>query len=72
MNHSLHSADRTTHLKIVVIALIGATLVTGVGIAARVSGQDTGDGSQHIEARIPVITAGAPIAVSGAGIRIIR
>lgn len=37
MNHSIATADRTTHLKIVVVALIGATLVAGVGIAARVT-----------------------------------
>ena len=35
MTHSIHDADRHTHLKIVVVALIGATLVAGVGIAAR-------------------------------------
>lgn len=61
MNHSLHSADRTTHLKIVVVALIGALLVTGIGITARVSAP--GNGSQ-IEARIPVIKAGEPMTIS--------
>jgi hypothetical protein len=34
MNHSFYSVDRTTHLKIVVIALIGATAIAGIGIAA--------------------------------------
>lgn len=72
MNHSLHSADRVTHLKIVVIALIAATVVAGVGIAARVSGQ-TGDGLQRIEARAPVIKAGTPIELSSSNdIRTIR
>jgi len=37
MNHSIATADRTTHLKIVVVALIGAALVAGVGIAARIT-----------------------------------
>jgi hypothetical protein len=60
MNHSIHSADRATHVKIVLVALIAGTLVAGVGIAARVTGQD----SAQIEARIPVIKAGAPVAVS--------
>ena len=64
MNHSISSADRATHLKIVVVALIGATMVAGVGIAARVSGLEAGDGVRRVEARIPVIKAGAPIAVS--------
>jgi hypothetical protein len=33
MNSSMYTADRTTHLKIVVVALIAATLVAGFGIA---------------------------------------
>ena len=72
MNYSIRSADRMTHLKIVVVALIGATLVAGVGIAARVSDQDTGDGVRRIEARGPVIKAGKPITVSNSGTRTIR
>jgi hypothetical protein len=36
-NSSLFTADRTTHLKIVVTALVCATLVAGVGIAARIT-----------------------------------
>lgn len=34
MNSSMYTADRTTHLKIVVVALVAATLVAGFGIAA--------------------------------------
>jgi hypothetical protein len=41
-NVSLLTADRITHLKIVVVALAFATMVAGVGIAARVT--DTGNG----------------------------
>jgi hypothetical protein len=33
MNYSIASADRTTHLKIVVIALLWAILVSGAVIA---------------------------------------
>ena len=33
MNHSIHSADRATHLKIVVVALIAGIVMTGFGIA---------------------------------------
>jgi hypothetical protein len=33
MNSSMYTADRTTHLKIVVVALVAATLVAGFGIA---------------------------------------
>jgi hypothetical protein len=35
MNHSIHSADRGTHLKIVVVALVAGIAVAAFGIAAR-------------------------------------
>jgi hypothetical protein len=38
MNHSLLSADRTTHLKIASIALLGVLIVVTTGIAARLTG----------------------------------
>ncbi len=34
MNSSIYTADRATHLKIVVVGLVFATLVAGFGIAA--------------------------------------
>ena len=40
MNHSIYSADRMTHLKVVVIALMAGIGVAGFGIAARIN---TGD-----------------------------
>jgi hypothetical protein len=40
MNHSIYSADRTTHLKIVVVALVAGIVVAGFGIFSR----DTNDG----------------------------
>lgn len=71
MNHSLYGADRLTHLKIVVVALIGGILVAGVGIAARGSADDTGAATAKLqsEGRVaqgygPVIKAGAPVVVS--------
>jgi hypothetical protein len=36
MNHSMYSADRATHLKIVVIGLLCATVVAAIGIFAQV------------------------------------
>ena len=36
-NFSLFTADRMTHLKIVVVSLVCATLVAGIGVAARVN-----------------------------------
>ena len=35
MNHSIHTADRATHLKIVVIALVAGISVAAFGISAR-------------------------------------
>ena len=40
MNHSLVTADRTTHLKIVAVSLVAAIAVILVGVTARVT--DTG------------------------------
>jgi hypothetical protein len=57
MNHSMYSADRRTHLKIVVIALLCATVVAAVGIFAHVSDIDLGTA--------PLVKAGQPTAVSG-------
>ena len=36
-NSSIFTADRATHLKIVVVSLLCATIVAGIGIAARVT-----------------------------------
>ena len=35
MNHSIYSADRMTHLKIVVVALVAGIVVAGFSISAR-------------------------------------
>jgi hypothetical protein len=37
MNHSMYSADRGTHVKIVILGLVCATMVAVVGIFAHVS-----------------------------------
>jgi len=42
MNHSMYGADRRTHLKIVVIGLLCATLVAVIGIFAHVGDIDLG------------------------------
>ena len=56
MNHSLHSADRSTHLKIVVVALVAAIAVVAVGISARVSDSP----SVTVRVQGPVLKAGQP------------
>jgi hypothetical protein len=40
MNHSIYSADRSTHLKIVVVALIAGIAVAGFGISVRSNSDD--------------------------------
>jgi len=57
MNHSLYNADRRTHLKIVVVGLLCATLVAAVGIFARVTDVDLGTA--------PLVKAGQATTVSG-------
>jgi len=57
-NYSIARADRTTHLKIVVVSLIAGILVVGVGIAAR---PNLPDMSTQLETRAPVLKAGKPV-----------
>ena len=61
MNHSIYSADRSTHLKIVVMALVAGIAVAGFGISARTFSDD---GSTQT-AR--VIKAGKPVVVTSSG-----
>ncbi|QUS38827.1 hypothetical protein RPMA_08270 [Tardiphaga alba] len=66
MNHSIYSADRMTHLKVVVVALIAGIFVAGVGISARVN---SGDGYTQA-AR--VIKAGAPVTTATSNASMVR
>jgi hypothetical protein len=66
MNHSIYSADRTTHLKIVVVALIAGILVAGFSISARITSDD---GSMQT-AR--VMKAGKPVAITSSGSSVVR
>jgi hypothetical protein len=54
----MFTADRQTHLKIVVVSLVCATIVAGIGVAARVT-----DGTMTANGRLEatVIKAGAPV-----------
>lgn len=56
MNHSIHSADKATHLKIVVVALVAAIAVAALGISARTNV----DSSQTAH----VVKAGKPVVVT--------
>jgi hypothetical protein len=64
MNHSIHSADRATHLKIVVMALVAGIVVAGLGISAR----SNADYSQTAH----VIKAGKPVAVTSSDAMVVR
>jgi hypothetical protein len=59
MNWSMYNADRTTHLKIVVVGLAAALLVSVIGIAAT----QLNLGTDVLTAQGPtVIKAGGPVA----------
>lgn len=68
MNHSFYSADRATHLKIVVVALVAATAIAGIGITARVNGGD----SYAQTDRIQIIKADKPVMVTKTDQSIVR
>ena len=57
MNHSIDSADRRTHLKIVAVGLVGAILVMVIGTFAHVSNIDLGTA--------PLVKAGQSTTLSG-------
>jgi hypothetical protein len=64
MNHSIHSADRTTHLKIVVVALIAGIAVAGFGISTR-------NGSDYTQTA-HVVKAGKPVVVTSSNLSTVR
>jgi L-asparaginase/Glu-tRNA(Gln) amidotransferase subunit D len=66
MNHSIYSADRSTHLKIVVIALVAGIAVAGFGISAR---NFSDDGTTQA-AR--VIKAGKPVVITSSDTSMVR
>ncbi|HWX34565.1 MAG TPA: hypothetical protein VNZ53_44945 [Steroidobacteraceae bacterium] len=66
MNHSIYSADRSTHLKIVVVALVAGIAVAGLGISAR---SNSDDGYAQT-AR--VLKAGKPVAITSTNASVVR
>ena len=66
MNHSIYSADRSTHLKIVVVALVAGIVVAGLGISARATSDDGYAQTAH------VIKAGKPVTVTSSGAALVR
>jgi hypothetical protein len=69
MNWSIYTADRTTHLKIVVVGLVAALLVSVIGISAR----ELNLGTDIMNAQAPtVIKAGGPVIFTDHGGSTIR
>ena len=66
MNHSIYSADRSTHIKIVVVALVAGIVVAGLGISARSNSED----GYSQTAR--VIKAGSPVAITSSNTSVVR
>jgi hypothetical protein len=66
VNHSIYSADRGTHLKIVMIALVAGIALAGLGLSSR---DNAGDGYAH-EARI--VKAGKPVMVTDSTSAVVR
>jgi hypothetical protein len=64
MNHSIYSADRSTHLKIVVVALVAGIAVAGFGISARTSSDEF--------ATARVLKAGKPVAITSSNTMVVR
>jgi hypothetical protein len=69
MNWSMYTADRTTHLKIVVVGLCAALLISVIAISAR----ELNLGTDIMTAQSPsVIKAGAPVIFTDRSGRTIR
>jgi hypothetical protein len=66
MNHSIYSADRATHLKVVVVALVAGILVAGFTISTRNTASD--DGIQTAR----VMKAGKPVVITSSGNSTVR
>jgi hypothetical protein len=66
MNHSIYSADRMTHLKIVVVALIAGVAVAGFGISARINSDEGYTQSAR------VIKAGKPVTITSSEASVVR
>jgi hypothetical protein len=65
MNHSIYSADRMTHIKIVVVALVAGIIVAGFSISTR-NTNDANTQTAH------VIKAGKTVAVTSSDAMVVR
>ena len=67
MNHSIYSADRSTHIKIVVVALVAGIAVAGFSISAARNNSDDG-----YTQTARVIKAGKPVAITSSNTSVVR
>jgi hypothetical protein len=65
MNYSIYSADRATHLRIVVVALIAAIAIVALNLSCRGT-LDTGSSQSA------VVRAGATMAMTSSDVVVIR
>jgi hypothetical protein len=64
MNHSVYSADRTTHLKIVVVALVVSIAVVGLAVSARSSATEDYAQATRIIRHLPDLSRRQTVASS--------
>jgi broad specificity phosphatase PhoE len=62
-NSTIFTADRTTHLKIVVVSLVASIAVMIVGIAARTTPLSE-TGARQVQTAGPALKAGKPVAIT--------
>lgn len=65
MNHSIYSADRSTHLKIVVVALVAGIAVAAFGISVRSNSDDYTQTAR-------VIKAGKAVTITSSNASVVR
>ncbi len=66
MNYSIYSADRMTHLKVVVVALLASIVVAGLSISGRIGADDGSVQTAHI------IKADKPIMITSSDATVVR
>jgi len=64
MNHSIYSADRSTHVKVVALALLAGIVVLSLSLAA--------DWPSNEVVTTHVIKAGKPVAVTSSNASVVR
>jgi hypothetical protein len=60
MNHSMLTCGRTTHLKIVAVALIAAAVFAAIGLKGRLDDSGAGSVTASLKAGGPALKAGKP------------